>query len=312
MREITFKNEKLLFSEFACLSEKSAGRSRVEPPCPLRTDFQRDRDRIIHSNSFRRLKHKTQVFLMPRSEHFRTRLTHTLEVAQIARTIARALRLNEDLTEAIALGHDLGHTPFGHDGERALDAVFSDSFKHNEQSLRVVDILEKDGAGLNLTAEVRDGILNHSSDGAPCTLEGQVVQFSDKIAYINHDIEDAIRAGVLNESELPASAVKLLGDTKTKRITALINSVLANSSDKIRYDSETKKAHDELRSFMFEKVYHKQEINKEKEKAAFVIEVLFKHYAKSMTEREAADFISGMTDSYAIERFKELCVPKEF
>jgi dGTPase len=186
MREITFRNEKLLFSERACFSENSAGRVRAEEPCPLRTDFQRDRDRIIHSNSFRRLKHKTQVFLMPRSEHYRTRLTHTLEVAQIARTIARALRLNEDLTEAIALGHDLGHTPFGHDGERALNAVYSaacgESFRHNVQSLRVVDVIDKEGEGLNLTAEVRDGILNHGSNGCPRTSEGQVVQFSDKIA----------------------------------------------------------------------------------------------------------------------------------
>jgi len=291
---------------------QSTGRARPEEPCPLRTDFQRDRDRIIHCNSFRRLKHKTQVFLMPKSEHYRTRLTHTLEVSQIARTIARALKLDEDLTEAIALGHDLGHTPFGHDGERALDAVFSEGFRHNEQSLRVVDMIEKDGRGLNLTAEVRDGILNHSSDGAPRTLEGQVVRFSDKIAYINHDIEDAIRAGVLSEQSLPEFPVKILGNSKTKRITALINSILANSADQIRYDDETKRAHDELRAFMFEQVYHKPEINTEKDKAAFVIEVLFKHYTKSMTERAAADFISGMTDDYAIDVFKELCVPKAF
>jgi len=305
---------------------QSTGRARPEEPCPLRTDFQRDRDRIIHCNSFRRLKHKTQVFLMPKSEHYRTRLTHTLEVSQIARTIARALKLDEDLTEAIALGHDLGHTPFGHDGERALGAVFG-NFKHNEQSLRVVDMIEKDGRGLNLTAEVRDGILNHSSDGAPSTLEGQVVRFSDKIAYINHDIEDAIRAGVLSEEELPEFPVRVLGNSKTKRITALINSILANYTDRIRYDDETKRAHDELREFMFERVYYRPEINTEKGKAAFVIEVLFNHYTKNpdkMPElyrqfasesgngRAAADFISGMTDSYAIDVFKELCVPKAF
>jgi dGTPase len=290
----------------------SMERRSPEAPCPLRTEFQRDRDRIIHCNSFRRLKHKTQVFLMPKSEHYRTRLTHTLEVSQIARTIARTMRLDEDLTEAIALGHDLGHTPFGHDGERALNAVFSEGFKHNEQSLRVVEIIEKDGRGLNLTAEVRDGILNHGSDGKPATREGQVVQFADKIAYINHDIEDAIRAGVLSEADLPEAPVRVLGDSKTKRITALINSILANSDDTIRYDEKTKKAHDELRAFMFLNVYRSQEINTEKDKAAFVIETLFMHYTKNMTEREAADFISGMTDSYAIERFKELCVPKAF
>jgi dGTPase len=291
-------------------------REREETPCPLRGEYQRDRDRIIHCNSFRRLKHKTQVFLMPRSEHYRTRLTHTLEVSQIARTIARCLKLDEDLTEAIALGHDLGHTPFGHDGERALDSVFGaacgKNFRHSEQSLRVVEQIEKDGRGLNLTAEVRDGILNHGSGGKPRTLEGQVVQFSDKIAYINHDIEDAIRAGVLNERELPEAAVRILGSSKTKRITALINSILANSTDIIRYDDVTKKAHDELRDFMFNEVYHKQEVNTEKDKAAFVIEVLFGHFAKRMTAREAADFISGMTDDYAIDVFMELCVPKAF
>jgi dGTPase len=334
MREITFENEKLMFSERACFSDNSRNhpsqkrREREETPCPLRTDFQRDRDRIIHCNSFRRLKHKTQVFLMPKSEHYRTRLTHTLEVSQIARTIARALHLNEDLAEAIALGHDLGHTPFGHDGERALNAVFG-GFHHNEQSLRVVEIIEKNGGGLNLTAEVRDGILNHTSGGRPKTLEGQAVRFADKIAYINHDIEDAIRAGVLTERELPEFPVRVLGDSKTKRITALINSVLENSRSgaEIRYDNETKKAHDELRAFMFEKVYFKQEINTEKDKAGFVIEVLFNYYVKNPGEmpqlyreltlghgekRAAADFISGMTDDYAIDVFMELCVPKAF
>jgi len=326
-REITRENEKLLLSKRACLSQNSAGRERHEEPCPLRSDFQRDRDRIIHCSSFRRLKHKTQVFLMPKSEHYRTRLTHTLEVAQIARTIARALRLNEDLTEAIALGHDLGHTPFGHDGERALDSIYSDSFRHNEQSLRVVDLIEKEGRGLNLTFEVRDGILNHTSKGSPKTLEGQAVQFSDKIAYINHDIEDAIRAGVLTEQSLPVFPVKILGDTKTKRITALINSILANSDEQIRYDVETKKAHDELRTFLFDNVYMKRQVNAEKDKARFVLEVLFKNYVSYPekmpenyrnlaleygTECAAVDFISGMTDDYAIDVFTELCVPKAF
>ncbi|MCL2108941.1 MAG: deoxyguanosinetriphosphate triphosphohydrolase [Oscillospiraceae bacterium] len=319
------------------MSEKitpTAARAKPEEPCPFRGDFQRDRDRIIHCNSFRRLKRKTQVFLMPTSEHYRTRLTHTLEVSQIARTIARLLERDEDLTEAIALGHDLGHSPFGHDGERALDAVLlaavpnSGGFKHNEQSLRVVDFIEKDGEGLNLTAAVRDGILNHSSDGAPATVEGQIVRLSDKIAYINHDIEDAIRAGLLRESDLPKFAVEILGDNKTKRITALVKSIIDNSTaQKIQYDPETQKAHDELRTFMFREVYRKPQINAEKDKAKFIIEVLFDYYLKNTrklpeiyrdfadkfgTERAAADFISGMTDDYAIRVFTELCVPKAF
>ncbi|MCL2076987.1 MAG: deoxyguanosinetriphosphate triphosphohydrolase [Oscillospiraceae bacterium] len=333
-RELTLQYEKNQLSEHAFLCENSAGRAKPEPPCPLRTDFQRDRDRIIHCNSFRRLKHKTQVFLMPQSEHYRTRLTHTLEVSQIARTIARALRLNEDLTEAIALGHDLGHTPFGHDGERALNAIFSKGFRHNEQSLRVADIIEKNGEniGLNLTDEVRDGIFNHTTKGIARTLEGQIVRFSDKIAYINHDIEDAIRAGVLSQSDLPEFPLKILGDSKSKRITKLINSVLENSlleeqCVQIRYDPETQKAHDELRRFMFNHVYFKSQINAEKEKARFVIEVLFKNFEKHPekmpeqyqkiaekdgNDRAAADFISGMTDDYAIYMFTELCVPKKW
>ena len=326
------ENEKRTLSDGAFLCANTAGRARREEPCPLRTDFQRDRDRIIHCNSFRRLKRKTQVFLMPKSEHYRTRLTHTLEVSQIARTIARALRLNEDLTEAIALGHDLGHTPFGHDGERALDAVLTadgvtSRFRHNSQSLRVVDVIEKNGKGLNLTAEVRDGIFNHTTSGKPRTLEGQVVQYSDKIAYLNHDIEDAVRGGILKEKELPESAVEVLGDSKTKRITTLINSLLLNSGDEIRYDIAVRKAHDELRDFMFEQVYYKPEINSEKDKAKFVIEALYKNYtaypermpelyrelaAECGTSRAVTDFISGMTDDYATFIFKELYFPKAF
>jgi dGTPase len=323
-----------MLSEYAFLCADSAGRARIEEPCPLRTDFQRDRDRIIHCNSFRRLKRKTQVFLMPKSEHYRTRLTHTLEVSQIARTISRALRLNEDLTEAIALGHDLGHTPFGHDGERALDAVLSahsseggGSFRHNSQSLRVVDIIEKGGKGLNLTAEVRDGIFNHTTSGQPRTLEGQVVRFSDKIAYINHDIEDAVRGGVLSEDDLPGDAVEVLGDSKTKRITTLVVSLLNHSDSEIRFGAEVRDAHDQLRDFMFEQVYHRPEINTEKDKAVFVIEALFNNYttypermpelyrglaAEYGVRRAAADFISGMTDDYATYVFKELYVPKAF
>ena len=321
-------------SEFACKSccEGVARRIVPEPDCDIRTDFQRDRDRIIHCSSFRRLKHKTQVFLLPKSDHYRTRLTHTLEVAQIARTISRALRLNEDLTEAIALGHDLGHTPFGHDGERALNnVIFTDvkgAFKHNEQSVRVVDIIEREGSGLNLTAEVRDGILNHSSGSTPCTREGNVVRLSDKIAYINHDIEDAIRGEVLYNKELPANAVRVLGDDKSKRITTLITSVINNFScanGEICYDDEVQQAHDELREFMFERVYNNPKINTEKEKAVNVAEFLYGYYKnncrkmpalyqelarKCGVERAVCDYISGMTDDFAVDSFIELCVPK--
>ncbi len=322
-RERINQNEKVTLSNKACLSIDTKGRVRAETPCDIRTEFQRDRDRIIHSNSFRRLKHKTQVFLIPKSEHFRTRLTHTLEVSQIARTIARALGLNEDLTEAIALGHDLGHTPFGHDGERMLDALFTEGFKHYEQSLRVVDVIERDGQGLNLTEEVRNGIYCHTNQIAS-TLEGYIVRFSDKIAYINHDIEDAIRAGIIKQTDLPQSAISVLGQTKSERITTLIKS-LVNNPDELGYDEITQKAHDELREFMFEKVYYSAATNKEKKKAQYVVEFLYNYYVKHPkrmpelyrrlleeygVERAVCDFISGMTDDYAIDIFKELCVPK--
>ncbi|MCL2633855.1 MAG: deoxyguanosinetriphosphate triphosphohydrolase [Oscillospiraceae bacterium] len=325
IREITIENENLLLSQFARKSEDCEGRDVFEPICDIRTDFQRDRDRIIHSSSFRRLKHKTQVFLFPKSEHYRTRLTHTLEVAQIARTIARALRLNEDLTEAIALGHDLGHTPFGHDGERVLDELYVDGFRHYEQSVRVAEVIEREGVGLNLTKEVRDGFLNHSSKKEAATLEGNIVRFADKIAYINHDIEDAVRGGVLNPDDLPANAVKVLGNDKSARITSLIISLINNSGEKIQYDEETKKAHDELRAFMFKNVYHNEKINTEKEKAVHIVRFLYSYYVKHpekmsglyrdlarkySVERGVCDYISGMTDDYAIDRFTELCVPK--
>lgn len=233
IRETTMKIERETLSERACLSENSRGRQRVEDECPIRTSFQRDRDRIVHSNAFRRLKHKTQVFLSPAGDHYRTRLTHTLEVAQIARTIARALRLNEDLTEAVALGHDLGHTPFGHAGERALNDVCSLGFKHYEQSLRVVDKLEKHGQGLNLTYEVRDGIVCHTTGKEADTLEGRIVKLSDKIAYINHDIDDAIVAGVLSEDSIPNDIREALGKSKSDRINTLVMSVINNSGDDI-------------------------------------------------------------------------------
>ncbi|MCL1866096.1 MAG: deoxyguanosinetriphosphate triphosphohydrolase [Oscillospiraceae bacterium] len=346
IRERSIENEKYLLCEHACKSSDSRGRRLPEADCPIRTDFQRDRDRIIHSSSFRRLKHKTQVFLFPKSDHYRTRLTHTLEVAQIARTIARALRLNEDLTEAIALGHDLGHTPFGHDGERVLNRWFSgDSgksdksdaggFFHNRQSVRVAEVIERDGAGLNLTAEVLDGFLNHSSKSKAFTREGEVVRMADKIAYINHDIEDAVSSGVLDPADLPKSAISVLGDSKSRRITSLIVSIVNTASDsvksgdgmRIEYDSVTGQAHDELRKFMFERVYNNPKINTEKEKAVHVLEFLCDHYVKEENHHEmptlyrdlirdygvrrgVCDYISGMTDDFAIDTFKELCVPK--
>lgn len=325
-REVTIENENLLLCENACKSCDTKGRKREEKPCDIRTDFQRDRDRIIHSNSFRRLKHKTQVFLIPKSDHYRTRLTHTLEVSQIARTVARAMRLNEDLTEAIALGHDLGHTPFGHDGERTLDKLYSGGFKHYQQSVRVVEVIERDGVGLNLTAEVIDGILSHTNMKAQ-TLEGQVVKFCDKIAYINHDIEDAIRAGVISQSDLPAFPLEVLGETKSQRITSLIKSIIENSTDEIKYDETTQQAHDELQKFMFDRVYFAPETNSEKGKARNIVCFLYEHYLLHIDEmpplyirladeygkeRAVCDFISGMTDEYAVDTFKELFVPRQW
>ena len=292
----------------------------------MRTDFQRDRDRIIHCNAFRRLKHKTQVFLIPKSDHYRTRLTHTLEVSQIARTIARALRLNEDLTEAIALGHDLGHTPFGHDGERTLAKLLPEGFTHYKQSVRVVERIEREGRGLNLTKEVKNGILCHTNMTAD-TLEGVVVKFADKIAYINHDIEEAIRGGVISESAMPEGPIKVLGKSKSDRITTLVTSVIENSTDEIRYSEEVKTAHDELRAYMFENVYYAAETNKEKDKACHIVEYLFEHYMKNWgdmpelyrniaenegKEKAVGDYISCMTDDYAIDRFTELCIPKSW
>ena len=243
----------MFLSKYACKSKDTRGRVAPLAPCPMRTEFVRDRDRIIHSKAFRRLKHKTQVFISPEGDHYRTRLTHTLEVAQIARSVARALRLNEDLTEAIALGHDLGHTPFGHAGERVLDGLIEGGFRHNEQSLRVVELLENDGKGLNLTYEVRDGILNHKFDGTPCTLEGEVVKFADRCAYINHDIEDAISAGILTADDLPRDCVAVLGDTKSGRINAMITDLVETSYDRpyVKQSDEFREATLKLHSFMF-------------------------------------------------------------
>ena len=327
-REVTIKNEEMLLSPYACKSIDAGERDTYEEPCSVRTAFQRDRDRIIHCNSFRRLKHKTQVFLIPKSDHYRTRLTHTLEVAQIARTIARALRLNEDLTEAIALGHDLGHTPFGHDGERTLDSLYSGGFKHYEQSVRVVEAVERGGKGLNLTPQVRNGILCHTNKTAD-TLEGVVVKLSDKIAYINHDIEDAIRGGVLKEEELPREATDVLGHGKSERITTLVNSIIQNSANKpyVGYDEEIQKAHDLLRAFMFQNVYLAPVTNLEKGKACHVVEHLYRYFLnkpESMpelyldiakrdgTERAVCDYISGMTDDFAVDMFKEMFIPKSW
>lgn len=325
-REHIIENERLILSEFACKSGDSRGRREYETPCDFRTDFQRDRDRIIHCNSFRRLKHKTQVFLIPHGDHYRTRLTHTLEVSQIARTVSCALGLNGDLTEAIALGHDLGHTPFGHDGERVLNKLLPGGFAHNLQSKRVVEVIEKDGRGLNLTFEVIDGIVGHRGKSAlPVTREGQVVRFCDKIAYINHDIEDAIRGGVITQSALPKYPVEFLGETKSKRITSLVRSLVENSGEVVRFDEDTDKAFSELRNYMFESVYTAEPTVAEKDKAGHIIEYLFEHFYKNKdempplyrsiaerdgTETAVGDYISGMTDEYAIDRFSELCIPK--
>lgn len=327
-RERIMQNEQLTLSEYACRSSDSRGRAVYEKPCDFRTDFQRDRDRIIHCNAFRRLKHKTQVFLIPHSDHYRTRLTHTLEVSQISRTVACALGLNEDLTEAIALGHDLGHTPFGHDGERALSDLLEGGFSHNLQGRRVVEILEKEGRGLNLTAEVIDGIVGHTTSGnapLPYTREGMIVRLSDKIAYINHDIEDAIRAGIISDSDLPSEPVRVLGATKTARISTMVRSLVAHGAAEIGMEAEVKRAHDELREFMFERVYRAAPTIAEKGKASYIVEFLFDYFTHNkekmpalylkIAERDglataAADFISGMTDDYAVNVFKEICLPK--
>lgn len=312
--------------EFAQLSKNSRGRSRPEEKCDIRTDFQRDRDRIVYSKAFRRLKHKTQVFISPEGDHYRTRLTHTLEVSQIARTIARSLRLNEDLTEAIALGHDLGHTPFGHAGERVLDTVCSKGFKHNEQSVRVVSCLEKDRQGLNLTSEVLDGILCHTGEQMPLTQEGRIVRFADKIAYINHDIEDAIRGGILTDTNIPEDISDILGRTPSARINNMIVNIICSSPDGrgIRMSDEFQEATNKLRNFMFENVYIGSAAKKEEAKAERMIAELYSFLMKNpgvlpedfqiydrngSLEQTVADYIAGMTDRYAVKKFKEIFVP---
>ncbi len=321
--------EQETLSPYATLSKNTRGRETPVEPCQLRTEFIRDRDRILHSKSFRRLKHKTQVFLSPQGDHYRTRLTHTLEVSQIARTISRALRLNEDLTEAISMGHDLGHTPFGHSGEDVLNELLSGGFEHNEQSLRVVEKLENDGEGLNLTFEVRDGILNHKKSGKPATLEGFVVSLADRIAYINHDIDDAIRAGVLHESDLPEKCVRVLGNTHGKRINTMILNVVEQSAGKpfVKMSAAMYEQFDALRDFMFENVYKNPKAKSEEEKAKRVIRELFEYYlthihlltgeyAKYLEtdgkERAVADYIAGMTDNYAVSEYMRIFVPKSW
>lgn len=324
IRLYTENLEREYLSPYAVKSCESLGRLRDEEPCEIRTCFQRDRDRIIHSKAFRRLMHKTQAFISPEGDHYRTRLTHTLEVSQIARTISRALRLNEDLTEAIALGHDLGHTPFGHLGEEDLNDVVPGGFRHNEQSVRVVEKIEKNGKGLNLCIEVIDGILNHRGAGSPCTLEGKVVQLSDKIAYINHDIDDAVRAGILSEDDLPKDSVELLGDTFKKRINCLITNVIENSMDKndIIMDSEIKSSMYRLRAFMFKNVYNSSKLAEERKHYRVFLSKIYKYYMANFDEMPVeflhmykqgepkelvvADYIAGMTDRFAQRLYKEL------
>ena len=324
VREQTEITELGILCEDACTSKGTGRRVRNEPKCPLRTEFQRDRDRILHCNSFRRLKQKTQVFLSPVGDHYRTRLTHTLEVSQIARTISRAFRLNEDLTEAIALGHDLGHTPFGHSGEDILNEICPYGFKHYLQSVRVVDYIENDGAGLNLTYEVKNGIACHTNKIA-VTKEGYIVRLADKIAYINHDIDDSIRAGMLKEEDLPKSATDILGNSKSKRITTLITSIVENGVADIRMSDEVKKAHDELREFMFTNVYKNSSAKAEEAKAKAMIERLYMYFlrypdklpdeykkimAKFDKDRAVCDYIAGMTDVYSVNLYNELFIPK--
>ncbi len=329
IREEQERFEHMHFSPYASFSDKSQGRDYQEEPCTIRTIYQRDRDRILHCKSFRRLKHKTQVFIAPEGDHYRTRLTHTLEVAQIARSIARALRLNEDLTEAIALGHDLGHTPFGHAGERTLDAICSQGFRHYKQSIRVVEVLEKEGKGLNLTKEVRDGILNHGTNTTPATLEGKIVRLSDKIAYINHDIDDSIRAKVIREEDIPKAYTKVLGDTTKARLNTLIRDIIYHSLDKadICMSEEVEQAMMDLRKFMFTHVYQNSIAKTEEQKVDKLIRELYTYYLdnpaelpehykmlmnqrKDSLERVVCDYIAGMSDQYAIQTFNNIFVPK--
>ncbi len=331
IREQIEENERQVLDRRAVFSADSAGRDKPEKECDIRTCFMRDRDRIVHCKSFRRLKDKTQVFLSPQGDHYRTRMMHTLEVSQTARTVAKCLHLNEDLVEAIALGHDLGHTPFGHAGERALNSLSPFGFRHYEQSIRVVELLEKNGRGLNLTREVRDGILNHGTDRHPYTLEGQVVRLCDKISYIHHDMDDAERAGILKESDIPAHLRSLLGESTRARLNTFIHDIVRNSqeSDEIRMSEEIESAMFELRRFMFMNLYTNPAAKSEESKAGELLSALYEWYCKypeKMTEeyfrlysengeekeRAVCDYISGMTDQYSISRFNDIFIPKSW
>lgn len=328
IRESLEQWEKDYLSPYASLSVNSKGRLRPEEQCDIRPVFQRDRDRIIHCKAFRRLKDKTQVFLTPEGDHYRTRLTHTLEVSQTARTIAKALKLNEDLVEAIALGHDLGHTPFGHAGERALNRVCPFGFEHAEQSVRTVDILEKDGKGLNLTYEVRDGIRNHQTIGKPHTMEGKIVRLSDKIAYIHHDMDDAQRAGIISEDDIPVTLRMLLGYTTRERLNTFVHDVIENSleQDTIKMSAEIYEAMMDLRALMFQNVYENPAAHKEEEKVVKMLTELYEYYVEhpeamskeyrelivrgEKKEQAVCDYLSGMTDQYSIRKFREIYIPK--
>lgn len=322
-REMYEQYERNMLCGDACLSSETKGRERPAALCDLRTEFQRDRDKIIHCNSFRRLKLKTQVFLTPEGDHYRTRLTHTLEVGQIARTAARAMRLNEDLTEAIAMGHDLGHTPFGHAGERALDQLKPGGFKHYEQGVRVVSLIENDGRGLNLTYEVRDGILKHTNMVAD-TKEGYLVRFADVIAYLNHDIDDAIRAGILSEEQLPHEITDVLGHSKSERITTLVTDLVKNGTGRMELSPEIDKAYNDLRAFMFASVYRNPTCKSEEAKILGLLEGLYKYYYSDPNrmpelyrrladeygaEAAVCDYIAGMSDKYAIDSYIRIYVP---
>jgi len=328
IRQRLEQREHEILSPFAAFSDESLGRDVDEEPCDIRPIYQRDRDRIYHCKSFRRLKHKTQVFLSPEGDHYRTRLTHTLEVAQIARTIAKALLLNEDLTEAIALGHDLGHTPFGHAGERALNRICPVGFEHHLQSIRVVEVLEKHGQGLNLSKEVRDGIKNHQTEGTPSTLEGKIVRLCDKIAYINHDIDDAIRARLMCEEDIPREYTDILGHSLGDRLNILIHDIVSNSENHndIIMTPEIEAAMRHLREFMFKSVYLNKKAKSQEEQAERLLEQLFIYYIEQPSYlpaeyihrmeqlnepvyRVVCDYIAGMTDNYAISKFKELMIP---
>jgi len=327
-REIRQQQERILVSDFGVRAENSRGREIEDEPCSIRTCFQRDVDRIIHSKAFRRLKHKTQVFLQPEGDHYRTRLTHTLEVSRIARTIARALSLNEDLAEAISLGHDLGHTPFGHAGERALNDIVSDEggFRHYEQSLRVVDVLEKDGHGLNLTWEVRNGILRHTTDPLAATLEGQIVRFADRIAYVNHDVDDAVRAAIISEHEIPKEVTEVLGERHSVRIDTITRDLIEQSAGKgtLSMSAEVRDTVELFHEFLYANVYRNPKAKGEESKVRGILEVIFDYYMKHLEKlppeilriaerdgerRAVCDYVSGMTDTYAIYEFGKIYIP---